>query len=524
MSCTQIPKFLQTVEAFQHNTVVITRTTRQEQVSKLREGDFDVLILGGGVNGAGLARDLALRNEATGSPLRIALLEKNHFGSGTSGKNSHLIHGGLRYLKYFDFKLVREALHERSVLLNIAPHLVEPLPMLLPMKSLQEKLFYGAGLMLYDMLAGRHNIGKRRWQEGGAVYYDARVKAARLVLENALEAIENGVAAANYVEVLEYTRAGAGWKVRWRDSINGEESSSTARTLVDATGPWIKSEGTRLVRGSHLIYPRLLEGATAITHFEASGRIVFFVPFGTEDCFTLVGTTEADHEQSPDQVHISADETAYLAEVTRRVLGTNIAPISSFSSLRALVRDESRSATSTSREHRIWRDEKGIVRITGGKYTTYRLMAEEAADLVCPQWKHLHPSTQTALRGNTKSKVEALHQGATALSERFGAPTSRVRSYIANYGIRAQEVLALPHHDGSPAQLVYAVDHELATHLVDVLFVSTTWGYERHWKFEEVHDYASQFGARCGWTAERVAAETEGAWTQCAAANKLDMP
>ena len=182
---------------------------RRQQIAQLQESDLGVLVIGGGINGAGVIRDLALRARQTGTPLRIGLVEQNHFASGTSGKNSQLIHGGLRYLKYLQVHLVRESLYERSVLLRIAPQFVKPLPFLLPMYGWKSRLMYGSGLWLYDKLAGSQAIARRRMLtkaqiaamepdlnrnglSAAAIFYDCGIPSARFVVENVLDAMDNG--------------------------------------------------------------------------------------------------------------------------------------------------------------------------------------------------------------------------------------------------------------------------------------------------------------------------------------------
>jgi glycerol-3-phosphate dehydrogenase len=492
---------------------------RTETLDALRSGAFDVLIAGGGINGAGVARDIALRAKTSGKQIRAAIVDKYHFGSGTSGRNSHLIHGGLRYLKYLELSLVREALRERAALLEIAPHLVEPLAFVMPFENWPRAVFYRAGLVLYDMLAGNARIGQRRALNAGdlrtfdpelrheqfrsgAVFHDCRVASARLVLENVIEAVTNGVTAANYVEVLDRRRAGGEWEIRLRDGIRGDEFTTRARTIVDATGAWAKTNDVRLVRGSHIIVPHGKPREHAIAYFETSGRIVFFIPWGEARDLLLVGTTDVDHNSGPDDVRISTDEVQYLRNVTRKVLrdGTTGEPFAAFSSLRPLVRESGRSAMSTSREHRIWRDAEGIVRIAGGKYTTYRKMSEEVVDLACPEVRGLCTTARTPINGNSRDAIERMLTKARSIDE---------QRKIRTYGVRFPAFARVWQAEGEAAPISFAATHEMAQRLRDVLFVSTTWGYEERWTLERLGDYASVLGGYMEWDANRVQQEAQ---------------
>ncbi len=422
---------------------------RALNLDRLRSEQFDVLVVGGGINGAGIARDLMLR--AAG--LRVGLVEKNHFASGTSGKNSQLIHGGLRYLKYGEFHLVREALRERSTLLHIAGGLVEPLQFLIPCYGALDRWFYGAGLALYDLLAGSHGIGNHQVlspaaasemepdlsAEGlraGLLFYDCRVNSARLVLENILDADARGAAVANYVEV--HTD---GKSTEATDILTGEQFAIRARKIVDATGSWSNGAPLRLVRGSHLIFPRILKGPEAIAHFDLAGRIVFLIPWGEAGELTLVGTTDVDHDGTADSVHISQAETEYLTAIVRKLFPKyHDGPVSSYSSLRPLIAETGRSATETSREHKIWETRDGILHIGGGKYTTYREMSEELVDIL--------------LRDMTPGRDYPCKTAQTPLN-----------------------IPALPKDRGERVRM--AVEREYARKLTDLLYVSTYWGYER---------------------------------------------
>lgn len=498
----------------------VTPATRQRAIDRLRSGTSDVLdalIIGGGINGAGTARDLALRAKVTKTPLNIGLAEQDHFGSGTSGKNSHLIHGGLRYLKLLDFHLVRESLRERAALLRIAPHLVEPLPFLLPIAGIARELFYNAGLMLYDLMSTGHAFPRHRrvpleevhriepglavpGMTGAVEYYDAEVRSARVVLENVFEAVANGAACANYVAVESHEREGGGenatheatiWRVRLHDRISGERFETRAKSLVDATGPWAHDPAPRLVRGSHIILPRLNASDHAIAYFEESGRVIFFIPWGERRDRTLIGTTDVDHSGSPDEVHISDEEIRYLRDIAARVFpaSAQLEPLAAFSSLRPLLASTG-SPTRATREHHIFRDAKGVVRITGGKFTTYRLMSEEAADLIAagiaPALREVHPTAETPLNGNSAEAITELMARAPALAAKYSIEAPEIILLIRQYGVLAPAVLELMPDPSTSAglsridqaRLRFAVRHEMAQYPDDFLKVSTTLAYE----------------------------------------------
>lgn len=450
---------------------------RLAQIDKLKSG-VDVLVVGGGINGAGVLRDLSLRAEHSHSPLRIGLVEQNHFASGTSGKNSQLIHGGLRYLKYLQIHLVRESLRERSILLKQAPQFVKPLAFLLPMYGIKSRLIYGTGLSLYDLLAGSHAIARHRMLnrrelsetepdlslEGltaAAVFYDGAIPSARFVVENILDAVSHGAIAANYVRANSWTRAASShWQVQCTDTLTGEHFEIPARKLVDARGAWSNPQALRLVRGSHIIIPRVNASDHAIAHFEPNGRIVFVIPWGSRNQLTLVGTTDEDHQAGPDHVHITPEESAYLLGIVRKLFPhhADVSPISTFSSLRPLVRASAKSPTSTSRDHRIWNSDDGILHIAGGKYTTYRLMSEQASDLVC---REIAPD------------LAAVH---------------------------------LTAHTPFPT-VDREIGDQMEQHLEDYLFVSTYLGYEQHCDRASLLPLAAALARKRGWDQARIDAE-----------------
>jgi glycerol-3-phosphate dehydrogenase len=410
---------------------------------------FDVIIVGGGINGAGLTRDLTLRWRTAGRTPRILLLEKNFWGYGTSGRNSHLIHGGLRYLKYFDFRLVREALRERARLLEFSPDTVRPLRFELTATGLFEKAFYGAGIALYDLLAGRYRIGRSTYFGHRLSYWDAASDSAALVIDNVRDARHHGAVCEAGVPVTQLLPDGV---------ILAGGSRVHALCVVDARGPWMSGAGLRLVRGSHIVLPRLYEGGHAIAHFHTDGRIIFFIPWGDLTPATLIGTTDVDHSGNADSVHISPDEVSYLRSIASQFFpaSAQLPTLGCFSSLRPLLAAAGKSASATSREHQIEFSPEGILQIKGGKYTTYRAMAEEAARLIC---ERIAPELSTHHVTRTTP---------------FAVSTRR------------------PHD--IPSRIAWAQHEEGCRTLEHFLTCSTNWAWQRRWTLTDIEPIANAFG------------------------------
>lgn len=511
---------------------VFTRASRGEHLERLKiatkQNPLDVLILGGGINGAGILRDLALRASDAKKPLKLGLVEKRHFASGTSSRNSQLLHGGLRYLKNFEFKLVKEALHERSALKRIAPHLVDPLPFLIPFPSAFAKLFYGTGLVIYDLLSGADNVGKRSFLSkeeaqdlepglnterlsSAGVYYDCKVHSARLVLENIFDAARMGALTLNYTEAVEWRLDGETFRVKLREQFTGEEFVVHARRLVDARGPWDDDGKLRLVRGSHLIYPKLSQSNHAIAHFHTDGRIFFVIPWGPNNTRSLVGTTDADHAGNADEVKISAEEVRYIRDVAAAIFphSRTIEPIAAYSSLRPLVKSGEQSATKTSREHRIFEEPPGVVRITGGKYTTYRVMSAEAADLAWPKLAGTCRSGDVALGGNTPEAYAAVEEQVDVTAARTAIYRSDVAMVAKLFGVQAPAIIDRAPKEGASderaltAVLDWTLEHEMIQRMPDFLFVSTYLGHEERWDERLLTHLAEDMGKRLGWDAKR---------------------
>lgn len=370
---------------------------------------YDLLIIGGGINGVGIARD------AAGRGLSVLLAEKDDLASATSSSSSKLIHGGLRYLEQYEFRLVAEALSEREVLLNIAPHLVSPLRFVMPhVPELRPRWMIRAGLYLYDhlgrrtRLAGSHGVDLRQTSFGaglqpsltqGFIYSDCRVDDARLVVANALSARELGADILTRTECVFAKRAAAGWQVRLRTAGVGERMIS-ARAVVNAAGPWVKqvlndrlhqpsSDNVKLVKGSHIVVPSLYEGSHAYILQNDDRRVVFMIPYETK--YTLIGTTDvalADNVEAP---CASVDEIDYLCRAVNRYLAKPVVPSAvawSYAGIRPLYDDGTANPSAVTRDYTLRLDADAgtapVLSVFGGKITTYRRLAEHALDKLAP--------------------------------------------------------------------------------------------------------------------------------------------
>ncbi|MFZ5608648.1 MAG: glycerol-3-phosphate dehydrogenase [Pseudomonadota bacterium] len=365
----------------------------------------DLLVVGGGINGAGIARDAAGRGLAT------LLVEADDLASGTSSASTKLIHGGLRYLEYYEFALVRKALVEREVLLRLAPHIIWPLRFILPHDASQRPAWMlRAGLFLYDHLAGRQRLGASRAlrldrDPTGALikpqfkrafdYADCWVDDARLVVLNAMDARARGATVLTRTELLHAAPRDGAWEVRLRDKAEGREWTARARFLVNAGGPWAGGllarlgrpdarDPLRLVKGSHIIVPRLAAHEQAYILQNTDRRILFIIPY--EGRFSLIGTTEEAFDGDPRSVAISDDEKVYLVTSVNRYLRVPLGLsdiVWSYSGVRPLMDGEGTNATRASRDYKLMLERVAgapMLSVLGGKITTYREMADKAVD------------------------------------------------------------------------------------------------------------------------------------------------
>lgn len=372
------------------------------------ECDYDIFVIGGGINGCGIARD------AVGRGYSVCLVEMNDLASGTSSWSSKLIHGGLRYLEHYEFRLVREALGEREVLLKSAPHIIWPLRFVLPHhKGLRPAWFLRLGLFLYD------NIGKRVLLPGtstvdlktadvgaplkpmfskGFEYSDCWVNDARLVVLNAKDASERGAVIETRTECVSARRENDHWVIETRDLDTGATHKRTAKLVVNAAGPWVdkvlgqafgsnNAKNVRLVQGSHIVVPKLHNHDRAYIFQNADNRIIFALPY--EQDYTLIGTTDQDYEGDPKDVKISPQEVTYLCDAASEYFKEPILPehiVWSYSGVRPLFDDGASAAQEATRDYVLREDGKGdearVINIFGGKITTYRRLAESMLEKI----------------------------------------------------------------------------------------------------------------------------------------------
>lgn len=482
--------------------------TRADRLTRLREGQFDVLVIGGGITGAGIARDAAMRG------LHTALVERDDFASGTSSRSSRLVHGGVRYLEHGHLHLVFESSRERRTLLRIAPHLVRPLRFTWPVYHGARIPLWklGAGLFMYDALAVFRNVEnhrllapkeltgeepslKREELVGGAIYYDAATDDTRLTLANIIAAEDAGAVALNHATAVHLLREGdrtVGAIVR--DETSGTELSVRARVVVNATGPWTDAvramdgndigKAVRATKGVHIAVPRerlATHGALTLLS-PADGRVMFALP---STATTILGTTDTPTSESPETVRASRADIEYLLATANWFFpAARLTPadvVAAWAGIRPLVASGfTGSPASASREHRIDRSPSGMISISGGKLTTYRSMAAEVVNHV--QRSLGTPRTRSRTNavplpgGDIRSFDEALRAAelevgdaviARRLVQAHGSKWRGVAALTASEPALARRVVRdLPY---LLAEVVYAVETEMAVTLADIL-------------------------------------------------------
>ena len=508
--------------------------TRQENLDRLATKEYDVLVIGGGITGVAVARDASMRGFST------ALVEKNDFGSGTSSRSTRLIHGGIRYLEYGEFKLVFDASSERRLMRKTAPRLVRPLAFLYPLYRGQRPAPWKlrAGMVLYDALSLFRNVQRHRWLSPSEVqqreplvagrgllsaarYYDAQVDDARLTLLTAKAAHIHGAVMANHARVVGLMKAGGrvvGAEVV--DEISGREIEVRARVVVNATGVWVDNVRkmdeqacqpmVRPTKGIHVAIPRarLYSQHAVIFNVPCDGRHIFSIPWGD---FTLIGTTDTDYDDNRDDPAATVDDVAYLLEAVQHTFpGAQIQQddiISTWAGLRPLVSAPG-SPSALSRQHVILEGPSGLITVAGGKLTIQRMMGEEVSDLVqrnlAERWGMRAQSecrTREPLEGAQIEPVRVSGVDGPAgkhLVDAYGGDVTWVLAYAEeNPKLGEHIVPGLPYQ---MAEALYAVQHEMALTLCDVLIRRThviyeTWGGG----VEQARTVAELIAPRLGW-------------------------
>ncbi|WP_097460795.1 glycerol-3-phosphate dehydrogenase [Mangrovitalea sediminis] len=473
---------------------------------------YDLFVIGGGINGTGIAAD------ASGRGLSVMLCEQSDLASATSSASSKLIHGGLRYLEYYEFRLVREALAEREVLLRNAPHLVEPLRFTLPHRPhLRPAWVIRCGLFLYDHLSRRTTLPAARSIRFGVnsplkpnirkgfMYSDCWVDDARLVIANAQAASARGARIATRTRCISARRHPEDdvWEIRCQ-SMNGEEETVYARALVNAAGPWAASlfdnvlhtpspRRLKLIKGSHIIVPRFQEWHGAFILQNTDRRIVFVLPY--QDDFSLIGTTDKIYSGDPAKVSIDDEETDYLLKVVNEHFVTQLSRqdiVSAYSGVRPLCDDESADPSAMTRDYTVEvTSENGqlpILSVFGGKITTYRKLAEAALAHLRPwfpqmgqDWTAEAPLPGATAQLNTRQALLEL------LTELYPAlPAPLLKRYARSYGTHAMRFLGdaksvndLGHHFGAglyEREVRHLIEDEWAETAEDILWRRTKLG------------------------------------------------
>jgi len=431
---------------------------------------YDLLVIGGGIQGAAVARDAALRG------MRVLLVERGDFASGTSSRSSKLIHGGIRYLETGQFRLVREALRERALLLALAPEFVRPLPFLIPhyRGEGRSRLAVSAGLSLYALLAGRHPLAEHRSVDadealalepslrpeglgGASLYWDAQMDDALLCVAVAVAADRAGAQVKSYTEVAALEPSGTSpcWSARLRDLETGEERVAEARCVVNAAGPWVeeiralagasRGVGLRRTRGTHIVVQGLTRERALLLTARRDGRVFFVLPWGEH---SLVGTTDVDDATAPERIAANEEDIRYLLEEAVRALpelATRGRPLRAFAGLRSLAQGSAILPWANSREHRII-EEGTMLSLIGGKYTTHRSLAERVVDRVVRATRARAGRCTTA-ESPLPGRMDAIAKLGARFPGRHGAVTLEI----------------------TEAEVVHAVQVERARHLGDVL-------------------------------------------------------
>jgi glycerol-3-phosphate dehydrogenase len=502
---------------------------------------FDVIVIGGGITGAGVARDAALRG------LSCLLLEKGDFASGVTSKSTRLIHGGLRYLANFEMDLVAESLRERAILRKQAPYLIHPIPILIPIYKGDPhgRAVISIGIHLYDVLSREKDIpfyftsGRDRTLgfeprlsheglQGSALFYDHQIlMPERLVIENVISARDAGASLLNHVRAEMIEETGVSVIVTSKDLLSGEARKFRAKVIINAAGPWIDTirqagniNGKKIIyptKGIHIVIPKLSGQALFVT--SRDGRMFFIIPFGA---YSLIGTTDTKYGGDLDEVHADRDDIDYLLNESRRVLpGLNISRdmvLYTYAGIRPLAFAGDRESK-ISRKHRVIREGKSgrIITIAGGKLTTHRNMAKDVVDAACKTLgvRAKCVSDQKPLAGGLPDSYERyLKEAVPEFSARYKIPQESVRHLISLYGARAGLLMELAQSDPvlgetiSPesgdifAQVIFSIREEGARTLSDIILRRIHVGMTGSRGLHQVDNIAGIAASELSWSDE----------------------
>lgn len=519
----------------------LSPSARTDAIKSLRDDQFDILVIGGGINGVGIALDAASRG------LKVALVEMADFASGTSSRSSKLIHGGLRYLEQYDFKLVREALQERELMVTtLAPHLVKPVSFLYPLtEKFKERTYVGAGMALYDALRGfkralpwHKHISQRELSEiapslrldlitGGYQYFDAQVDDARHTMMIARTAAKYGAVITTRTSCKQLIKKGRRVEgALIQDLESGAEFEVRAKSTIMAAGVWTdplyESFGVkpgyrvRMSKGAHIVVPGNAIKSTTGVIIKTDLSVLFIIPWGDK---WIVGTTDTDYESDRSSPLASREDVNYILAQANRVLEPKLERsqvIGVFAGLRPLVSaDPDSPTTELSREHVVDHPVPGFVTIAGGKYTTYRVMSEDAVNSAVADLKRLVPDSCTetlAIVGADGYSV--LLNKADELAREYGISKETIDHLLNRHGALFSEVLEPALSDKSllnplidqlpylKAEILYAVTHEGARSVDDVLSRRTRINFEaKDQGLGAAKEVASIIGRVLGWSA-----------------------
>lgn len=515
-------------------------------IRELADTNFDVTIIGAGINGAGIARDAAMRG------LKVLLIDKGDVGGGTSSTSTRLIHGGLRYLEHGELSLVRESLHEREILFRVAPHLVRPIPFLVPIYKGRSRGWFTirAGMIAYDLLSSkkslpRHQMLSRaetlqrmpglepRGLKGAALYYDGHVEfPERLVLENVLSAREHGATVVTYAKakrlLMEDARV-AGVEVTGR--LNGDQANVRSSIVVNAAGPWVDEllvearPTSPLVggtKGSHLVVRPFPQAPSTAVYVEAQtdGRPIFVIPWNGN---YLIGTTDIRYTGDLDHVEISEGEIEYLLKETNQLFPRAALSVDSicfsYAGIRPLAYTENKEEQSITRRHfvREHQNVSGLISIVGGKLTTYRSLAEQAVDMLGQKLNRtLEPCATADVPLPGAEAFENFTEEFRRLSELSYSASNRL---LRLYGTRAPAVARLARDEHSlaevfdsetgalAAEIVFSFQHELAEKITDCMLRRTMVGLNATRGLKAVEAVGKVVQDHLGWSDSRVAEE-----------------